>query len=495
MRARRLPASFAFFACAIAAAPAARAQERSRPADAPREPALAAIAADRILADLFYVASDDMGGRATPSVGERLTARFLVNRLQRLRWQPGNGSSWLQTYPLEQRTADEKGCAARVRADEQSVDLKLADDYSFPPLQIRSHELEGGVVSMGRGPVAAVDDRTAAALKDRWAWFPDKGSDLDRLDASLRNAGAVGVLTTIDVVNTGGDPQARVVFKLYADMTRRGVVSMPSPSPVLPRVYLPKKTNDKLRAMAGAVEPEVGDVMPFTFAETRRASHADTIQAENVVGLWPGSDPELGRQVVLVSAHYDTLGTTKSSRVYAGADDNGSGTVALLALADALVAQGPLRCSVMLVWTSGEEKGLWGSQAFVDAPPLPAGSRAVANINLDMVGREAAPKLSVTPFAKTHPAWSGLARLAAEAAREEGFSELGSADDYFHRSDNFNFARLGIPVVSLFDGMQVDYHQPTDTPDKIDGDKIARVTRMVLRMLVRLEGDPVGRVK
>ena len=235
--------------------------------------------------------------------------------------------------------------------------------------------------------------------------------------------------------------------------------------------------------------------MPFTFAETRRASQEDTVQAENVVGLWPGSDPTLGTQVVLVSAHYDHLGAMKNGRVYPGADDNGSGTVALLALAEALVAQGPLRCSVMLVWTSGEESGLWGSQAFADAPCLPPGSKAVANINLDMVGREAATRLSITPFATTHPAFSGLARMAAEVARAEGFTELGSADQYFHRSDNFNFAKLGIPVVSLFDDMQADYHQPTDTPDKIDGDKVARVTRMVLRMLVALQGDPAGRAK
>jgi Zn-dependent M28 family amino/carboxypeptidase len=198
---------------------------------------------------------------------------------------------------------------------------------------------------------------------------------------------------------------------------------------------------------------------------------------------------------VIVVAHYDHLGVDLDGKVHPGADDNGSGVVALLALAEALAAHGPLECSVLLLWTSGEEKGLWGSQAFVADPCLPGGASPVACINLDMVGRHSGHQLSLTPFEESHPSYSELAALAADLAQDSGFTELESADEVFHRSDHHSFLRLGIPVVSFYDHMTADYHAPTDTPEKVDGDKIRRVVRLVLSMLLELQGDPAGRAR
>jgi hypothetical protein len=447
-----------------------------------RTRALAAITEAGIAADLAFVACADMGGRPTPSTEQRLCARFLQNRLQRLGWEPGCSDGYLHRYPLRQAALEGGACRAHVQAGEQTLDLVLADDYSIPPLAIASHDVQGGVVHVGAVP-EQLDARSAAALRSRWAWFTAKGASLDDLDAGLRAAGAIGVLTTVDVLNTGGDPEARYVFEMFADLMRRGTVSRPTAQPMLPRVYLPRKTTARLLALAGAQAPQAGDVMPFAFAETRRAARDEIVFAENVVGLWRGSDPERARHAVIVSAHYDHLGVARDGRVHHGADDNGSGVVALLAVAEALAAHGPLPGSVLLLWTSGEEKGLWGSQAFAEDPRLPSGITASADINLDMVGRGEASRLSLTPFAETHPAYGPLAELAARCAREEGFTELQSADPYFHRSDNYSFSERGIPAVSLFDDMTDDYHQPTDTADKVDADKVRRVARMVFRML------------
>ena len=162
------------------------------------------------------------------------------------------------------------------------------------------------------------------------------------------------------------------------------------------------------------------------------------------------------------------------------------------ALAEALAAHGPLRRSVFLIWVSGEEKGLWGSAAWTRAPTLPANSRAVCAINVDMIGRTAPGELYLTPSPE-HTAHNALAARVAELAPAEGFERLGSADAFWLRSDHVNFARnMGIPVAFLFAGEHEDYHRPTDTSDRVDFDKIQRVTRLLFRTLTSLQDDELG---
>ncbi len=207
---------------------------------------------------------------------------------------------------------------------------------------------------------------------------------------------------------------------------------------------------------------------------------------ENVCAIWPGSD--LASEWIILSAHYDHVGT-RGEAIYNGADDNGSGSMALLAMAEALTQYGPMRRSVFFIWVSGEEKGLWGSAAWARDPMLPEGVRAVCNINLDMVGRNAPDSLLITPT-RNHQAYNGLTRLAEKLGPFEGFLSLGSADAYWLRSDQVNFSRhLKIPVTFLFAGEHEDYHQPGDTADKIDYDKVRRVSRLVVRMLHAMQQD------
>jgi len=258
--------------------------------------------------------------------------------------------------------------------------------------------------------------------------------------------------------------------------------------PMLPRAYLAASAAERLFRLAGTSEPAVGQDLGVTFTDTRRLVGDGTIECENVVGFWPGTDAKLAREVILVSAHYDHLGTTAEGIVYNGADDNGSGTCGLLALAEALVEHGPLRRSVMILWVSGEEKGLYGSRAWADHPFFPNGGRAVADINMDMIGRNAKNQILITPTAQ-HPAYNGLTKLAESFFGEEGFTEVKSADDYYERSDHAMFARLGIPITFIFNDVHADYHKPSDKPEKIDCDKIRRVVRVVVRMLDALQAD------
>ncbi|MBM3977522.1 MAG: M28 family peptidase, partial [Planctomycetes bacterium] len=231
----------------------------------------------------------------------------------------------------------------------------------------------------------------------------------------------------------------------------------------------------------------LGSALGTLKLESKLADKDGVIELQNVVGYWPGSDPELSKEVLILSAHYDHVGTRKGE-IYNGADDNGSGTSTLLAVAEALTQYGPLRRSVLVIWVSGEEKGLWGSKAFATTPWFPLDARAVANINIDMVGRNEPEKLLVTPTEK-HDKYNGLTRMAERFALDEGFAKLGSADAYYSRSDHIEFARLGIPIVFLFSDIHDDYHKPGDDPEKIDFDKVRRVARIVTRMLDELQGD------
>jgi len=143
-----------------------------------------------------------------------------------------------------------------------------------------------------------------------------------------------------------------------------------------------------------------------------------------------------------------------------------------------------MRRTVLLLWVSGEEKGLWGSKAWTERPWLPEGMFPVADINIDMIGRNAPDEILITPTKKMEHEYNGLVQLAEANAESEGFTNLKSADAYWSRSDHMNFAKnLKLPVMFFFADVHDDYHQPTDTADKIDYDKLHRVVRLVLRMI------------
>jgi Zn-dependent M28 family amino/carboxypeptidase len=204
----------------------------------------------------------------------------------------------------------------------------------------------------------------------------------------------------------------------------------------------------------------------------------------------------LKNEVLIVSAHYDHVGVMRG-QIYNGADDNGSGTCCLLSLAEAIKQYGPMRRSLLLMWVCGEEKGLWGSEVWNKNPYLPEGCKPVADINIDMVGRNAPEKLLVTPTEK-HKSYSFLTKVAQTYAAQEGFHgpnqgdpALGSADEYWTRSDHYNFVKAGIPACFLFSDVHEDYHQPTDDPEKIDYDKVHRAARLVLHMLDALQNDKI----
>ena len=212
------------------------------------------------------------------------------------------------------------------------------------------------------------------------------------------------------------------------------------------------------------------------------------IEGENVLGYIEGSD--LKEEVLIITAHYDHLGK-HDSIIFNGADDDGSGTVAAMEIAEAFMlakkeGKGPRR-SVLIMAVSGEEKGLLGSKYYTDNPIFPL-EKTVANLNIDMIGR-----LDDWHQHSNYVYLIGSDRLSQELhdiseKTNEKYTQLdldyrfNKEDDpnrYYYRSDHYNFAKNNIPVIFYFNGVHEDYHKPTDTVDKIDFYKIKKITNLI----------------
>jgi Zn-dependent M28 family amino/carboxypeptidase len=213
------------------------------------------------------------------------------------------------------------------------------------------------------------------------------------------------------------------------------------------------------------------------------------LQAENVLGYVEGTD--LKEELVVVTAHYDHIGMSHGE-VYNGADDDGSGTVALLEMAQAFAqakaaGHGPRR-SILFMPVSGEEKGLLGSEFYSDHPIFPL-ETTVADLNIDMIGRTDSIHTNAPPYVYI----IGSDRLSTELHRineEANKAHVGLELDYsfnapddpnrfYFRSDHYNFARYGVPVIFYFSGVHEDYHQPGDEVGKIRFDLLEQRTRLV----------------
>jgi Zn-dependent M28 family amino/carboxypeptidase len=203
--------------------------------------------------------------------------------------------------------------------------------------------------------------------------------------------------------------------------------------------------------------------------------------APNTVGILEGSDPALRNEYIVISAHMDHVGVDRSSTadsIWNGADDDASGTTGVIVLAEAFAKARPKRSMIFLT-VSGEEKGLWGSEVFAANPPVPIG-QIVADLNLDMIGRNW--KDTIVVIGKEHSdlgATLERVNVAHPELKMTAIDDIWPQENFYGRSDHYNFAKRGVPILFFFNGTHPDYHQPSDSPDKIDFEKESRILRLV----------------
>lgn len=515
------------FACALLAFAACTSNVPTL-TPAPATPAHAQsgeITADELRRDLTAFAHDSMRGRQTGTEDATRAATFLADRVRRLGLEPAGDSLYVQRVPLQRESFTSNSRIAVVDGGRTTV-LAIGEDVlpvinlgpGVPPTKRRAEgelvfvgygsvtttprrddlaglDLEGKVVVVVNGAPAGVDSATRATMEAETAIS-------DRLAAILpgRPAAVVVLLT--------GSGEA--LFRQLAPSLVRGVSARtpvsemsdddrPLPmilfgvaragSPLVPARW---PSDDRAQALTGRrLSARVEQTrIPFT--------------AYNVAGVLRGSDPLLSRTYVALGAHYDHIGIVPAvggDSIANGADDDGSGSVALLAIARTM-QMAPVRPkrSTLFVWHTGEENGLLGSSWFTDHPTVPIDS-IVAQLNADMIGRNAAPLLyTVGPLAAPNNLSRRLgvivdsvnARQPVPFVIDRAFDSATHPERIFERSDHFSYARKGIPIVFFTTGMHGDYHAASDDASKIEYDKLARVATL-MRDVATVVGNQVKR--
>ena len=451
----------------------------------------ASITADDMRRRVTYLASDGLRGRATPSPGLDSAASYLAATYARLRLEArGDDGTFYQRYLLRTIALDTaRTIFGTVLADGSTPEMMEygRDFFALPGGLPARGEPAVRLVYVGflrNGALPAGDYRGALPVVVipggyRAAWT----SDVVAARTAAAAAGAPGVVLIADSTFS---PSA---FRRFAasSVAERTTQLGPVTSGDIPVFVLTYQAFRAVTAREGTmVDHTAGSAAVFATIRARVAAPLRVVEesmAPNIVAVLRGSDPHLRDEYVLLSAHVDHLGVgtpVAGDSIYNGADDNASGTAALVEIAEAFAAL-PVRPrrSILFLHVSGEERHILGSEWFSSHPTVPAG-RIVADLNVDMIGRNNPD--SVVVVGKSY---SSLGVVAAAVQAKHPELHLTLADDIwpekrlFFRSDHYNFARRDIPSIFFFAGEHEDYHRPTDTVDRLDVEKAARIARMI----------------
>ncbi|MEZ5965575.1 MAG: M28 family peptidase [Planctomycetota bacterium] len=440
------------------------------------------------------LASDEFGGRYTGSDGQVAAARYIAAHFEQLGLRPrgektNKGWSFFMRYPVARTELDPKRTRIVVGSAEFTTGFAVIRGKKNDRVDLRGRFVwcgSGGDEDLPRG-VANVIPVVVLAGGANQGRALREGFKSAGITRALADRGAKAVVfcmlddrgAAAEAFNYSTMLAGKPMLQ-YGQGPRRSV-----PPGNVPAVYVNRKISEALFAALG-VDVQ-GDVArpPKNIKRASGRLQLDITEdpksyALNVVGCVEGSDPSLRDEAVVFSAHMDHMGTRIDGDAFNGADDNASGTSGLLELAEAVAKGSAPRRSVLFVSVSGEEEGLWGSHWFSENPTWEL-QKLVADVNIDMIGRVAdlsgTHGISMTPSYR-HNEFNTLVRDAARLAQDLGITELTSGDTYYERSDHYNFARKGVPVVFFCDGEHEDYHRVTDHADKLDFAKMERVTRL-----------------
>lgn len=449
--------------------------------------AAATITPDDLYQKISVLAADSMRGRDTPSPEIEQVATWIGEHFASLGLRPGgDDGSFIQRYALRQMTASVESSSI---AFSNGASLAWGTDVMALGLP-RDGATSGPVVLVsGSGdPAGAFAD-----LPDQAQVFVFAGPEMEAtrqtawagLASALYEAGAgqVFVISTI-----AGTPWERSLAR--SQQGSRVVGELDPDRPVTMNV----REGAVRAALAGvdvdALQSRHDDDLEVTVLEGLTVDSDIAIQilddasAPNVVGILEGSDPALRDEYIVYSAHMDHVGVGRTVQggdsIFNGADDDASGTATIMEVAEAMASldRAPRRSMIFLL-VSGEEKGLLGSAYFADNPSVPV-ERMVANINADMVGRNWPD--TIVAIGKEHSDLGETLNRVNEAHPEIGMTaidDLWPDERFYFRSDHFNFARKGVPILFFFNGTHEDYHRASDELDKIDTEKTARIGQLI----------------
>ena len=479
------------------------------------------VTAAQLKEHLSFIASDELEGRDTPSRGLDIAAMYIGQHLRALGLQPaGDEGTYFQKIPLR-----------RAKIDIENTRLNLngqAFSYGtdFLTSLVSANVSGAGLVFAGNGWVIKsknINPYQGIDVKDKVVVV------LNNLPKGVTGAdlkGPIGVdwMSPAYYAQTNG-AKAVINFPTFSSLVNwegtrwnqsdKGAVEFGDGPPLIkvpvitvsPRAIASLFQGEKFtatnlfnRSMAGETV-EVFDLKSTKRVNANIAVKTENIHTQNVVGILEGSDPVLKNEYVAIGAHYDHVGMNPffpgEDKIWNGAHDDGSGTVAVLSIAEAM-AKGPRpKRSMLFIWHAGEEKGLWGSEYFADHPTVPIGS-IITELNIDMIGRYQNPG-DENPKNKQLPKQGEIFLIGSRMMSTElgelsdnvnkGFLNLSfnfkyddpnDPEQFFYRSDHYNYAKKGVPIIFYMDGSHADYHEVTDSIEKINFESMEKVARTIL---------------
>jgi hypothetical protein len=460
------------------------------------------ITAKRLQAHLEFIAHDLLEGRDTPSRGLDIAAIYIAAQLKIWGVEPGgDDGTYFQKVETKISAVDPKTTTLTINGKAMQIDRDF-DAY------LPESEISGEVVYVGfgfRAPSRGVD--------------PYKGLDVKGKVLLIVN----GVPKELPTEELYGGKIADVEYPIQA-AARLGakaiLIAKPDDQGVainiganIPNIVLKRNAVEEL--MEGE---RVGADTLFSRTGTNDAGESFALAAgktvavkitraertltyKNVVGIVRGSDPRLREEYVAIGAHYDHVGkqgesTATQDNIWNGADDDGSGTVATLEIAHAFATGPKPKRSTIFVWHAGEEKGLWGSAYFADHPTVPI-DKIVTQLNIDMIGRSRKPgdtNIANKDLSDENSIYVIGSRMLSDdlgdavVSVNKGlynmrldfkYDDPNDPEQFYYRSDHYNYAQKGIPIAFFFNGVHEDYHGPDDEVEKIDFVRMEKVTRTI----------------
>jgi hypothetical protein len=480
-----------------------------------------AITPGELRMHLQFLASEELGGRYTLSPSFAIAARYLASHLEGYGFKgAGEHGEFLQTFQVVSAKPDTAKCSLEVTAGEKTSTYQFGDFYVA--LGGGSGQAQGQVVFVGAGissPSQHHDDYAGLDVKGKIVLIISStppGIDSSRLgdNESGQNAarahGAVGILQLptqrmLDFMKNKAFAEraaTRETVRLARDA--EGKLPAVTPGPALAEALLAAggmNMKEIYETVAGKqnLKPKklnISASMNVSLQVTRTTT-------QNVAAILEGADPELKNEYVVFSAHYDHLKTGPHGEIYPGADDDGSGTSAVLTIAHAMSLERPKR-SVLVMFHAGEELGLLGSEYNTDYAPVVPLDKMVADLNIDMIGRskpagdreledEHLTDANTVYLVGSNRISQELHQISEETNAQfqkmkldYHYNDPGNPERIYYRSDHWNYAKHGVPIIFYFDGTHVDYHRPTDTVDKIDFAKMTKIARLVFETGWRL---------
>jgi Zn-dependent M28 family amino/carboxypeptidase len=478
------------------------------------------ISAQQLKDYLAFIASDEMEGRDTPSRGLDTAARFIATHLSRWGLKPaGDDGSYFQRIAMTQTKIDPALSYVEINGQR----FNFGEDFLAG---LTAGSAGGPLVYAGHGWVIkakSIDAFQGLDMKDKIVVINSgglpKGMNFNELKGkqgedweppvnAARKRGAKGVIFVPDFRSLAGWDRSRQTlvergFSSVDKFQTQNNVAFPTIT-ASPKLLNALFQGEKQIAMEVFNRSASNDsVEPFEFKADKKVNFTVALKTspaatQNVVAVLEGSDPVLKNEYVAIGAHYDHVGVgtpVNGDAIYNGADDDGSGTVATLAMAEAF-ARGPRpKRSILFIWHAGEEKGLWGSRYFTESPTVPIG-QIITELNIDMIGRtkkeddkpanQPLPKPGEIYLIGSKMMSTELGELSESVnksymnlAFNYKYDDPKDPEQFFYRSDHYNYARKGIPIIFYMDGSHEDYHRPSDSVEKIDYQNMEKVTRTI----------------